>query len=109
MVTQSTSPFFSPEAYWCIKETLKAADYNFVKPYHVYVPSFGDWGFMLAGNIPYNIEDIKLNVETKYLDDELVQKAFVIEKDIVKENIKPSKLDNPEILNYYLKGWRYWN
>ena len=109
LVTQSTSPFFSPEAYWCIKETLKAADYNFVKPYHVYVPSFGDWGFMLAGNIPYNIEDIKLNVETKYLDDELLQKAFVIEKDIVKENIKPSKLDNPEILNYYLKGWRYWN
>ena len=102
LVTQSTSPFFSPEAYWCVQETLVAAGYVFVKPYHVYVPSFGDWGFMLAGNIPYNIE-------TRYLDNELAQKAFIIEKDIIKENIKPSKLDNPEILKYYLKGWRYWN
>ena len=109
LVTQSTSPFFSPEAYWCVQETLVAAGYVFVKPYHVYVPSFGDWGFMLAGNIPYNIEDIRINVETRYLDNELAQKAFIIEKDIIKENIKPSKLDNPEILKYYLKGWRYWN
>ena len=50
-----------------------------------------------------------LDIKTKYLDNELAKKAFVIEKDIKKENIKPSKLDSPEILNYYLKGWKYWN
>lgn len=109
IVTQSTSPFFSPEAYWCIKETLKVAGYNHINPYHGYVPSFGDWGFMLASNVDYDVKDIKLNVDTKYLNDELVQKAFVIEKDIVRDNIKPSKLENPEILKYYLAGWRYWN
>ena len=59
--------------------------------------------------VNYDEKNIKLNIETKYLDDELVQKSFVIEKDVIKQNIKPSKLDNPEILNYYLAGWRYWN
>ena len=108
-VTQATSPFFSPEAYWCITETLKSVGYNNVKPYHGYVPSFGDWGFVMASNINYDINDINLDIKTKYLDNELAKKAFVIEKDIQKENIKPSKLDSPEILNYYLKGWKYWN
>ena len=109
LVTQSTSPFFSPEAYWCIKETLLAADYKHVIPYHGYVPSFGDWGFMLASNVEYDINNIKIDVETKYLDDDIAKKAFFIEKDVKKENIKFSKLDNPEILNYYISGWKYWN
>ena len=65
MVTQATSPFFSPEAYWCIRESLKAAGFKYTKPYHTYVPSFGDWGFMLAGNRPLDENTIKINVKTK--------------------------------------------
>ena len=30
-----------------IGETLRAAGFD-VRPYHAYVPSFGDWGFTLA-------------------------------------------------------------
>ena len=48
-VVQSTSPMFSRQSYWCIVETLKQAGFH-TWPYHVYVPSFGEWGFTLAGN-----------------------------------------------------------
>ena len=109
MVTQSTSPFFSPEAYWCIEQSLKAAGFKYTKPYHTYVPSFGDWGFMLAGNNPINEQNIKIEVPTKFLDTKSISSLFHIEKDVKRENIKPSTLDKPEILNYYLSGWRYWN
>lgn len=109
LTAQATSPFFSPEAYWCIKETLKAAGFKQVTPYHGYVPSFGDWGFVMASNIPYDAGNMSISVETKYLDNDIAKKAFLIEKDIVKNNINPSTLDKPEILNYYLNGWRYWN
>ena len=108
-VTQSTSPFFSPEAYWCIEKSLQAAGFKYTKPYHTYVPSFGDWGFILAGNNPINEKNIKITVPTKFLDDSSIESLFHIEKDVKRNNIKASTLDKPEILNYYLNGWRYWN
>lgn len=109
MVTQATSPFYSAEAYWCINESLKSAGYKNTYPYHTYVPSFGDWGFIMASNIKYDIQKIRIKVETKYIDDEVIKNAFKLEKDVKRENIMYSTLDRPKILEYYLKGWRYWN
>ena len=47
MVVQSTSPMFARDSFWCIDATLHAAGLQ-THPYHVYVPSFGEWGFVLA-------------------------------------------------------------
>ncbi len=47
VVVQSTSPYFAPRAYWSIDATLREVGFR-TWPYHVYVPSFGDWGFVLA-------------------------------------------------------------
>ncbi len=108
-VTQATSPFFSPEAYWCINESMKAAGFKYTKPYHTYVPSFGDWGFILGSNTPIDNTKIDISVPTKYLTKETVSALFTIPKDIERKNIKVSTLDRPEILNYYLSGWKYWD
>jgi len=51
-VVQSTSPLFARQSYWCIVETLKQAGLK-TYPYHVYVPSFGEWGFVLVGMNAY--------------------------------------------------------
>src|SRR5271170_5159310 len=48
LVVQSTSPMFARDSFWCIAETLHQAGLQ-TFPYHVYVPSFGEWGFVLAG------------------------------------------------------------
>lgn len=50
MVIQSTSPYFAPRSFWSVDATLKEAGLN-TWPYHAYVPSFGDWGFILAGTV----------------------------------------------------------
>ncbi|MET8652764.1 polyamine aminopropyltransferase [Nocardia aurea] len=47
LVIQSGSPFFAPRSFWCIETTVRAAELRTL-PYHVDVPSFGDWGFVLA-------------------------------------------------------------
>ena len=44
MVTQSTSPLYSPEAFLCIKKTMEAAGFSTV-PYQNSVPSMGQWGW----------------------------------------------------------------
>lgn len=108
-VTQATSPFFSPEAFWCIKESMLSAGFKYVKPYHSYVPSFGDWGFMLASHNPIDEFSIKINIPTKYIENNKLSDFFYIPKDIWRDNIKPSTLDKPEILGYYLNGWKYWD
>lgn len=47
-VVQATSPQYARESYWCIVQTLETAGFR-TAPLHVYVPSFGDWGFVLIG------------------------------------------------------------
>src|SRR5438874_4833993 len=51
-VVQSTSPMFAGKSFWCIVETIKQAGFK-TNPYHVYVPSFGEWGYVLAGQHDY--------------------------------------------------------
>jgi spermidine synthase len=51
-VVQSTSPMFARKSFWCIAETVKDAGFQ-TFPYHAYVPSFGEWGFVLASRRDY--------------------------------------------------------
>ena len=47
MVVQAGSPYFAPKSFWSIEKSVAAAGLATV-PYHVDVPSFGDWGFVLS-------------------------------------------------------------
>jgi spermidine synthase len=51
-VVQSTSPMFARKSFWCIAETVKQAGFQ-IFPYHAYVPSFGEWGYVLAARHEY--------------------------------------------------------
>src|SRR5262249_48783121 len=42
---------FARRSFWCIEETIKQAGF-LTFPYHAYVPSFGEWGFVLASPRP---------------------------------------------------------
>jgi spermidine synthase len=110
VVTQATSSFFSCEAFWCINETFRSAGYNFTRTYHGYIPSFGDWGFVMASmNCELDISKIHIGVPTKYLNDEVAQKSFLLEKDIIRNDIASSSLEDSKIISYYTNGWKYWN
>lgn len=109
MVTQATSPYFARKAFWTIVETMRGAGLH-VHPYHAYVPSFGDWGFVLAADRPLAPETLKVTVPTRYLDDELLRGLFTIEKDLrVSPRPRVSTLDAPLVLGAYLDGWKHWN
>jgi len=47
IVIQSTSPFYAKNSYWCVVNTLQSVGLRTL-PYHAYVPSFGDWGYVMA-------------------------------------------------------------
>jgi spermidine synthase len=107
-LTQATSPFFSNKAFWCINNTVKETGMN-TYPYHVYIPSFGDWGFVMASRIRMDPGAIKIRVPTRYVEDRIIGNFFVFAKDLIDKSPQSSTLDRPMVLSYYLEGWKYWN
>lgn len=110
LVTQATSPFHTTSAFWCIESSLKAAGFANTYPYHAYVPSFGEWGFVMASNQTLDYNDVSFNeVDTKFLDKKTVPKLFSFEKDITMGEVPTNSLDNPVLLDFYLKDWERWS
>ncbi len=109
MVTQATSPFHTRKAFWCIAATVRAAGFTSTRPYHAYVPSFGDWGFVLGAKTERPPENIRIDVPTHFLNDTTVRRLFYFEPDLRLDSILPSTLDRPRLLEYYLADWRRWS
>jgi spermidine synthase len=112
---QSTSPLFATKAYWTISKSVEAAGL-YTDNYHVDVPSFGNWGFTIASRNPIEVEDIKLEVTTEYLSDELIPSLFEFGKDEderIVENDKPfetvpNTMNRPVLLQLYNEAWKYY-
>jgi spermidine synthase len=107
-VTQATSPYYATKAFWSIHETIKVAGLDYVMPYHISIPSFGEWGFILASDTPLDLEPKMVDVSTRYLEPGAIERAFFFEKDLIAADVKASSLDSPSVLKYYLDGWAYW-
>jgi spermidine synthase len=107
-VTQATSPYYAKHVFWCINETLSQAGFTHRYPYHAYVPSFGDWGFILASQDAIDKESMSIDVKTKYLDHDVLQTLFIFEKDLLVSDVRASTLDDPVVLNHYLRSWKHW-
>lgn len=103
VAVQSTSAFFSPEAFWCIVRTLEAEGFS-VRPYHAYVPSFGEWGFALAAKTP--LPPFRpLPEGLRFLDEPSLQALFVFPKDMRRRAGPINRLDNQALVRLYERDW----
>jgi len=102
---QSTSPVFAPEVFWTIVNTVEATGME-VLPYHADVPSFGDWGFTLAANHDIDAGEIDFQVETRYLNREIIPGMFAFARDEKVETEEVNTLLKPVILPMYMEAWR---
>jgi spermidine synthase len=110
-VTQATSPFFSRESFWCIHRSVRDAGFRTI-PLHVYVPSFGDWGFILGAERPLDLKSAVPRAEVlaqlRYLSPELLPTLGVFDRDSAELPVESSTLDQPRILRYYLRETKKW-
>jgi spermidine synthase len=104
LVVQSTSPLFARQSYWCIVETLKHAGLR-TYPYHVYVPAFGEWGFVLASPEPYD-PPARLPDGLRYLSVHDIPSLFEFPKDMQPVPAEPNRLNNQILVRYYDREWR---
>ncbi|MCM1990689.1 polyamine aminopropyltransferase [Oceanirhabdus seepicola] len=101
-VVQSTSPYYATKAFWCINKTITEEEFKVI-PYHLEVPSFGDWGFQLASKEDFNLKSIDIKVHTEYLIDSSIGKMMVFGKDEIVDmmSIESNKIFRPILLTYY--------
>ena len=109
LATQSTGTFHTPLAFWSIHETLRAAGFENVYPYHAYVPSFGDWGFQIAASRPLDPSSYRLPVEGRFITKASVPGLFEFPPDLAQPpGTEANRLDRPVLLDYFLEGFERW-
>lgn len=104
MVVQASSPYFARKAYWCISETVRAAGFS-VQNYHLNVPSFGDWGFVMGTLQPVRREHSSLP-KTRYLNPATLSSLFTFGGDETRVPVETNTIFRPVLLRYYQQGWR---
>jgi spermidine synthase len=103
-VVQSTSPLFAPKAFWSIAETVRSVGLR-IYPYHVYIPSFGEWGFVLARRGPYEPPD-SLPDGLRYLTTAIVAQAFEFPRDMGPvAGVRPNRLNDQILVRYYAEDF----
>ncbi len=103
---QAGSPYFAPETFWCVGESLKAAGFR-ITPYQVDVPSFGGWGFHLAGratSLPLRLPS-PAPPDLRFLDEATLAAAGVFPRDLQPRTVDASTLMRPRILDYQRTAW----
>jgi spermidine synthase len=107
LVVQASSPYFARQAYWCIAHTVAAAGLA-TQHYHLDVPSFGDWGFVIGSPRALPNPPFKVAVPTRYLRSELMPGMFRFGGDEDGAIAPPPAINtvfNPVLLRYYEHGW----
>ncbi|SDY22667.1 spermidine synthase [Micromonospora pattaloongensis] len=107
IVVQAGSPYFAPRSYWCIEASLRGAGFA-TRPYHVDVPSFGDWGFVLGADAsgPPSLALPADAPPLRSLDAETLVSAANFPPDRRRVPVEPSTLLHPRVLEYARAEWR---
>jgi spermidine synthase len=104
MVVQSTSPMFARDSYWCIAETLKQAGLQ-TYPYHVYVPSFGEWGFVIAGHRDFQLP-ASLPAGLRFVSIAGLPALFQFPPDMSPLPMPPNRLNDQVLVRAYDQDWK---
>jgi len=104
-VIQSTSPLFAKQSYWCIVRTVEDAGLH-ATPIHAYVPSFGEWGFVIASKQPYEAP-ATYPEGLRFLNADTVAGLFHFPRDMQPVDVEVNRLNNQVLVQYYDAEWRH--
>ena len=104
VVVQSTSPLFARRSFWCIAQSIGAAGFA-TRPYHALVPSFGEWGYVLASPAPFDPPS-RIDVRgLRFLTSALLPTLFVFGADTGPLPVEVNRLHDQQLVRYYDEEW----
>ncbi|GGH58624.1 spermidine synthase [Filimonas zeae] len=104
-VIQSTSPFVAPKSFWCINATLQSVGFTTI-PYHNYVPSFGEWGYVMITQRPsYQVPDT-FAIPARYINKGVMQQMLYFPDDMkTQQPLAVNRLNNQALVEYFEQEW----
>jgi spermidine synthase len=104
IVVQSTSPFVARRSFWCVAHTMSSAGFVTV-PYHTYVPSFGEWGFIIASERYSWRMNEPLPAGLRYVSNATIKQMLLFPPDMAEVPTDINKLNNQVLVNYFEDEW----
>jgi spermidine synthase len=102
-VVQTTSPLIARKSFWTVATTIEAAGLA-TTPYHAHVPSFGEWGFILASRRPYRLPSA-LPGGLRFLSPADLPTLFNFPLDMARVPTEVNRLSNQVLVQTFEEEW----
>ena len=103
MVVQTTSPLIARRSFWTVVTTLEAVGLA-TTPYHVHVPSFGEWGFVIAGHRPWRMPTA-LPEGLRFLTVQGLPALLQFPPDMARVATQANRLSNQVLVGTFEEEW----
>ena len=102
-VVQTTSPLIARKSFWTVATTIEAAGLT-TAPYHAHVPSFGEWGFILASRRPFRMPTT-LPEGLRFLSPADLPLLFDFPLDMARVPAEVNRLSNQVLVQTFDEEW----
>lgn len=102
-VVQTTSPLVARQSYWTVVTTIESVGLR-THPYHANVPSFGEWGFVIASRRPWQ-PPAALPPGLRFLTPAGVAPLFQFPADMARVPAEVNRLANQVLVTTYEREW----
>ena len=102
-VVQTTSPLIARRSFWTVASTLEAVGLT-ATPYHAHVPSFGEWGFIIASRRPWRLPS-QLPPGLRFLSVEGLPALFHFPPDMARLPAEPNRLATQGLVHTFEAEW----
>ena len=78
--------------------------FNSTLPYKVYVPSFGEWGFIMASKKDeIHLDQPRLSADLRFIDESYFRTFDIFSKDVMskRNQVEVNQIDHPTLHHYY--------
>jgi len=103
-VIQATSPLYARKSFWCVVETIESVGLV-ATPYHAHVPSFGEWGYVLASRTAYEAPD-RYVPGLKFVSAEQLPAMLAFPRDMSRVPVEVNRLTNQVLVQYFDAEWK---
>ena len=103
LVVQATSPLVARYSFWTVVDTLEAVGLK-TTPYHAHVPSFGEWGFVLASHRAWT-PPRQLPAGLRFLTPETLPQMMNFPPDMDRVEGGVNRLSDPVLVHHFLHEW----
>ncbi|MBX3604370.1 MAG: polyamine aminopropyltransferase [Piscinibacter sp.] len=102
-VVQTTSPLIARRSFWTVVATIESIGLT-ATPYHAHVPSFGEWGFVVASRRPWRLP-AALPEGLRFLSAEGLPALFSFPPDMARVPAEPNRLSNQLLVHLFEEEW----